>query len=121
MGNALDGLKQGSFEDVGSCPNLPPKHRTPHCGRAEALLERLLSTGRKNYFRWISLEVTHVSCWADRREFTPESRKQIFAPNERKQSILRVFILCFFKAKVTDLNLWLKKLCRVYSSAGSTL
>lgn len=121
MRNVLDGLRQGSSEDVGPCSNLPPKHRTPHCGRAEALLERLLSTGRKNYFWWSSLEVTHVSCWAARREFTPESRKQIFALNEGKQSILRVFILCFFKAKVTDSNLQLKKLCRVYSSAGSTL
>lgn len=99
MGNALDCLRQGSFEDVGPCSNLPPKHRTPHCGRAEALLERFLSTGRKNYFQWSSLEVTHVSCWAVRREFTPESRKQIFALNEGKQSVLRVFILWFLQHK----------------------
>lgn len=93
MGNALDGLRQGSFEDVDPCPNLPPKHRTPHCERAEALLERLPSTGRKNYFLWSSLEVTHASCWTVRREFVPESRKQIFALSERKQSVLRIFIL----------------------------
>ncbi|NXU60217.1 AT7L1 protein, partial [Horornis vulcanius] len=84
------------FEDVDPCPNLPLKHRTPYCGRAEALFERLPSTGRKNYFPWSSLEVTHASCWAVRRQFAPESRKQIFAPNERKLSVLRGFIFFFF-------------------------
>lgn len=95
MGNALDGLRQGNFEDVGPCPNLSPKHRT-HCGRAEPLVEGLSSTGRKNSFPWSSLEVTHASCWAVRREFAPENRKQIFALSERKQSVLRVFILWGF-------------------------
>lgn len=96
MGNALDGFRQGSFEDVDACPNLPPKHKTPHCGRAESLLEKLPSTGRKNYFPWSSLEETHASCWTVRREFAPESRIQFFALNERKQSVLRGFILCVF-------------------------
>lgn len=104
MGNALDGLRQGSFEDAGPCLNLPPKHRMLHCGRAEAPLERLPSTGRKDYFLWSSPEVTHASCWAARREFAPESCKRILALNERKQSVLGDFILCFFKSK----NNWLK-------------
>lgn len=112
-------VAMGRAEDVGPCANLPPKHRTtPRCGRAA--FERLPSVGSKNYFPGSFPGVPCASCWAASREFAPWSLKTYFY-SEWKETKVFWGLFFSFLTKVTDSSLRLQKLCRDYSSAGSTL